>query len=159
MVCHIFWPKAKRSKATHGKRPQEQEPRKLSGVEDLNRGHRREALGILDHSGDQAPEPGVFFIDQSTDCRHEHLLSQQHHEGFKEQSKSTALTGPGNRYQLNSVLRAVQARHCADKLAAALEKVRASPAFFRRYRKPRKVLCIVDSGTDDRARDRKLTGD
>jgi hypothetical protein len=27
----IFW-----SKATHGKRPQEQEPRKLSGVEDLN---------------------------------------------------------------------------------------------------------------------------
>ena len=21
MVCHIFWPKAKRSKATHGKRP------------------------------------------------------------------------------------------------------------------------------------------
>jgi hypothetical protein len=36
MVCHIFWPKAKRSKATHGERPQEQEPRKLSGVEDLN---------------------------------------------------------------------------------------------------------------------------
>ena len=36
MVSHIFWPKAKRSKATHGKRPQEQEPRKLSGVEDLN---------------------------------------------------------------------------------------------------------------------------
>jgi len=26
------------SKATHGKRPQEQEPRKLSGVEDLNGG-------------------------------------------------------------------------------------------------------------------------
>jgi hypothetical protein len=25
MVCHIFWPKAKRSKATRGKRPQEQE--------------------------------------------------------------------------------------------------------------------------------------
>jgi hypothetical protein len=32
MVCHIFWPKAKRSKATHGKRPQEQEPRKLSVI-------------------------------------------------------------------------------------------------------------------------------
>ena len=25
MVCHIFWPKAKRSFAPHGKRPQEQE--------------------------------------------------------------------------------------------------------------------------------------
>src|ERR1700732_631255 len=46
MVCHIFWPKAKRSKATRGKRPQEQEPRKLSVVEDLNGGHRREALGV-----------------------------------------------------------------------------------------------------------------
>src|SRR5271166_6184476 len=33
MVCHIFWPKAKRSKAAHGKRPQEQE---RAAVEDLN---------------------------------------------------------------------------------------------------------------------------
>src|SRR5258707_10698610 len=32
MVCHIFWPKAKRSKATHGKRPQEQE---RAAVEDF----------------------------------------------------------------------------------------------------------------------------
>src|SRR5271166_2567597 len=43
MVCHIFWPKAKRSKAAHGKRPQEQE---RAAVEDLNGGHRREALGV-----------------------------------------------------------------------------------------------------------------
>src|SRR5260370_39972464 len=42
MVCHIFWPKAKRSKATHGKRPQERE---RAAVEDLNGGYRREALG------------------------------------------------------------------------------------------------------------------
>src|SRR5260370_34378388 len=34
MVCHIFWPKAKRSKAAHGKRPHEQE---RAAVEDLNR--------------------------------------------------------------------------------------------------------------------------
>src|SRR5580704_19558078 len=43
MVCHIFWPKAKRSKAAHGKRPQEQEH---AAVEDLNGGYRREALGV-----------------------------------------------------------------------------------------------------------------
>ena len=44
MVCHIFWPKAKRSKAAHGKRPKEQE---RAAVEDLNdSGTRREALGV-----------------------------------------------------------------------------------------------------------------
>jgi hypothetical protein len=44
MVCHIFWPKAKRSKATHGKRQQEQERGTRSRI--LNGGHRREALGV-----------------------------------------------------------------------------------------------------------------
>jgi len=33
-------------------------------------------MGIFDHSSDQAPEPGVFFIDQSADRCHGHLLSQ-----------------------------------------------------------------------------------
>src|SRR6202011_3228728 len=48
MVCHIFWPKAKRSKATHGKRPQEQEPRKLIsafGVEDFKWRAPRRSVG------------------------------------------------------------------------------------------------------------------
>ena len=42
MVCHIFG--RKRSKATHGKRPQEQERGTRSRI--LNGGHRREALGV-----------------------------------------------------------------------------------------------------------------
>src|ERR1700730_6040983 len=44
MVCHIFWPKAKRSKAAHGKRPPEPERETRSRI--LNGGHRREALGV-----------------------------------------------------------------------------------------------------------------
>jgi hypothetical protein len=87
-------------------------------------------MGLFDHWGDKAPELGVFFIDQPADGRHGHLLSQQHHEGFEEQGKSTALTGPGNRYQMNSVLWAAQARHSGDKLATVLKKVQMPPAFL-----------------------------
>jgi hypothetical protein len=83
-----------------------------------------------------------FFMDQSADGRHRHLLSQQHHEGFKEQSKSTALTGPGNRYQMNSVLWAVYPRHCGDKPAAVLEKVQVLPAFFNPVVSPTKFCAL-----------------
>src|ERR1700719_2221677 len=43
MVCHVFG--RKRSEATHGRRPQEQEPRKLSGSRILNGGHRCGSVG------------------------------------------------------------------------------------------------------------------
>jgi hypothetical protein len=36
----------------------------------------------------------VFFVEQLSDGRHGHLLSQQHDEAFKEQGKTTALSGP-----------------------------------------------------------------
>src|ERR1700730_6424016 len=43
MVCHIFWLKAKRSKAAP--RKEAAGARARNAVEDLNGGHRREALG------------------------------------------------------------------------------------------------------------------
>jgi hypothetical protein len=56
-MCQIFRPKAKRSKAARGKRPQEQEPRKLSGVEDLNGGGPARSAAKLHGLSD----PGVFL--------------------------------------------------------------------------------------------------
>ena len=43
MVCHIFWPKARRSKA--GPTERVRRARARIAVEDLNGGYRREALG------------------------------------------------------------------------------------------------------------------
>jgi hypothetical protein len=54
MMRHIFGAESEAKQATHGKRPQGQEPRKLSGVEDLNVGGDPELV-----EGEEAVYAGI----------------------------------------------------------------------------------------------------